>query len=68
MPFCLTPGELARVCFDLPQQRDTVDAYLRELDREAEQIRQKYEAQNPPKVTREDLLARLEKKRRQDNT
>ena len=37
-------------------------------DREAEQIRREYEAQNPPKVTREDLLARLEEKRRQDDS
>jgi uncharacterized protein (DUF433 family) len=47
--------------------RDTVDAYLHELDREADRVRQEHEAQNPPQVTREALLARLEEERRQDN-
>lgn len=47
--------------------RETVDDYLRELDHEAERVRREHEAQNPPQVTREVLLARLEEKRRQDN-
>jgi uncharacterized protein (DUF433 family) len=47
------------------RHRDTVDAYIRRMDEESERIQQEIEAQYPPKVTRADLLARLQAK--QDN-
>jgi uncharacterized protein (DUF433 family) len=45
------------------RHRQTVDEYIRRMDEEAEHIRQEWEAQYPPKVTRAELLARLEAKR-----
>ncbi|HUN07577.1 MAG TPA: DUF433 domain-containing protein [Aggregatilineales bacterium] len=40
-----------------------VDAYLRDMEAEAEAFQRNYQANNPPKVTREILLARLAAKR-----
>lgn len=43
-----------------------IDAYLRQQEVEADAFRREYEAQHPPALTREVLLARLEAKRAQD--
>lgn len=44
-----------------------IDAYLQQQEAEAEAFRRRYEAEHPPTLTREVLLARLEAKRnRQD--
>jgi len=45
------------------RHRDEVDAYLREQEAEAERFQREYEAANPPTLTREMLLARLENMR-----
>jgi uncharacterized protein (DUF433 family) len=48
--------------------RDELDAYLQHRSEEAERIRQEWEAQYPPKVTKAELLARLEaRKNNQDH-
>jgi uncharacterized protein (DUF433 family) len=48
------------------RHQDTVDAYIRRMEDEAEHIQQEIETRYPPKVTRADLLARLQAK--PDNT
>ena len=48
------------------RHRDEVDAYLRQQEVEAEAFRREYEAQHPPQITREILLARLEAKQNRD--
>jgi uncharacterized protein (DUF433 family) len=48
------------------RHRDEVDAYLLQQETEAEAFRREYEAQHPPKITREILLARLEAKQNRD--
>ena len=45
------------------RHRQEVDEYIRLMDEEAERLRQEWEAQYPPQVTRAELLARLEAKR-----
>ncbi|MBI5667156.1 MAG: DUF433 domain-containing protein [Chloroflexi bacterium] len=45
--------------------RAEVDTYLKQRQQEAERIRQEWESRNPP-VTKTELLARLDKKRRGD--
>ncbi len=45
------------------RHRQIVDDYIRRMDAEAEQLRREWEAKYPPKVTRAELLERLEKKR-----
>jgi uncharacterized protein (DUF433 family) len=40
--------------------RDEFDAYLKRREEEAERLRQEWEAKYPPKVTKAELLARLE--------
>lgn len=45
------------------RHRQAVDAYIRRMDEEAEQLRQEWEAKYPPKVTQAQLLARLEARR-----
>ena len=40
--------------------RDELDAYLQRREVEAERLRQEWEAKYPPKVTKAELLARLE--------
>lgn len=47
------------------RHKDEVDAHLREQEAEAEAAQRADEARNPPKLTREVLLARLEAKRKQ---
>ena len=42
--------------------RDELDAYLKRRETEANRIRQEIEARYPPKVTRAELLKRLEAK------
>ena len=44
--------------------RDEVDAYLKQREEEAQRVRQEWEAEYPPRITRSELLARLEEKRR----
>ena len=44
--------------------QDEVDAYLKQRDEEAARIREKWESKYPPKITRAELLARLEAKKR----
>lgn len=46
------------------RHRDSIDTYLRQQEAEAEALRREDEARNPPKLTREILLARLEAKRK----
>lgn len=41
------------------RHRDEVDAYIQRIDEEAERIRQEWEAEHPPRVTRAELEARL---------
>ena len=48
------------------RHRDEVDAYLLQQEAEAETFQREYEAQHPPKLTREILLARLAAKQKQD--
>jgi uncharacterized protein (DUF433 family) len=45
------------------RHRDTVDDYIRRMDEEAERLRHEWEAEHPPKITREELIARLEARR-----
>lgn len=45
------------------RHRETVDAYVRRMDEEGERLRQEWEAEHPPQVTRAELLARLQAKR-----
>lgn len=45
------------------RHRAEIDVYLRQQQAEAEAQQREYEAVNPPKLTREILLARLEAKR-----
>jgi uncharacterized protein (DUF433 family) len=44
------------------RHRETVDDYIRQMDKEAEQLRQEWEAEHPPKVSKAELLARLQAK------
>jgi len=47
--------------------QDELDAYLKRHEAEAERIRQEIEAKYPPKITRAELLKRLEaRKKNQD--
>ena len=41
------------------RHREEVDAYIQRMEAEAEQMRQEWEAQNPPRITRAELEARL---------
>lgn len=43
--------------------RDEVDAYLKQREDEAQRIRREWEAEYPPRITRSELLARLEEKK-----
>lgn len=43
--------------------RNELDVYLQRRDEEAERIRQEWEAKYPPKVTKAELLARLNAKK-----
>lgn len=45
------------------RHRETVDDYIRRMDEQADQLRREWEAEHPPKVTRAELLARLEARR-----
>lgn len=47
--------------YDL-RHRDSVDAYIRRMEAEAERIQREIEADYPPKITRAELLARLQSK------
>lgn len=47
------------------RHRDTVDDYIRQMEAEAEAVRQEWEAKHPPQATQAELLARLEAKRPQ---
>lgn len=42
------------------RHRESVDAYIRRMDEEGERLRQEWEAEHPPKVTRAELLAQLQ--------
>lgn len=48
------------------RHRAEVDVYLSQQEAEAEMFRRTYEAEHPPKLTREILLARLAAKRASD--
>ena len=41
------------------RHKDAVDAYIRRMENEADQLQQNVEAQYPPAASRADLLARL---------
>ena len=45
------------------RHRETVDDYIRRMDEEAEVLRREWEAEHPSKVTRTELVARLQAKR-----
>jgi uncharacterized protein (DUF433 family) len=45
------------------RHRETVDDYIRRMDEEAEGLRREWEAEHPSKVTRAELVARLQAKR-----
>lgn len=47
--------------------REELDAYLKRQAAEAERIRQEIEAKYPPKVTRAELLKRLEAKQNEQD-
>jgi uncharacterized protein (DUF433 family) len=51
----------AVIAYYLAHQNE-VDAYLKRRDEEGERIRQEWEAEHPPRLTKADLLARLEAK------
>lgn len=42
------------------RHRETVDTYIRQMEEEAERLRQDYEALTPNQPTRDDLLSRLQ--------
>lgn len=45
------------------RHREAVDRYIRQIDDEAEQLRHEWETKYPPKITKAELLARLQAKR-----
>jgi uncharacterized protein (DUF433 family) len=45
------------------RHRDAIDAYLRRMEAEAEALRREIEANQPPAITREELMARMKAKR-----
>lgn len=45
------------------RHRATVDAYIQRVDEEGERLRHEWEAEHTPKVTRAELVARLQAKR-----
>lgn len=47
---------------------EDVDAYLKHNEEEGERIRREWEAKYPPKITRAELLARLEAKKQAQGT
>ena len=49
------------------RHRETVDDYIRQMDKEAERLRQEWEAEHPPTVTKAELLARLQAKQNVPN-
>ena len=50
------------------RHREEVDAYIARMDAEGERIRQEWEAQNPPSLTRAELEARLAAKKKAQDT
>lgn len=54
----------AVIAYYLAHQTE-VDAYLKQRSQEAERIRQEWESRNPP-ITKAELLARLDNKRRSE--
>lgn len=44
------------------RHREGVDAYIHQMDDEAKALRHEWEAKHPPKITRAELLARLQAK------
>lgn len=45
------------------RHRQKVDDYIRRMDEEADHLRGEWEAEHPPRVTKAELLARLQAKR-----
>jgi uncharacterized protein (DUF433 family) len=45
------------------RHREIVDDYIRRMDEEAERLRRDWVAEHPPRVTKAELLARLQAKR-----
>lgn len=45
------------------RHRETVDEYIIRMDEQAEQLQREWEAEHPPKVTQQQLRARLQVKR-----
>lgn len=48
------------------RHREAVDAHIRRMDEEAERLRREWEAEHPPKVTKAEMLARLQAKQDSD--
>ncbi len=44
------------------RHREVVDDYIRHMEEEAERLQREWEAEYPPKITRAELLARLQSK------
>lgn len=44
------------------RHREAVDVYIRQMDNQADQLRQEWESVHPPNLTRAELLARLKAK------
>ena len=42
------------------RHRETVDAYIRQMDEEADRLRSEWEAEHPPDITQAELRARLQ--------
>lgn len=49
------------------RHRPEIDAYIRQQEAEADAFQRAYEAEHPPTLTREILLARLEANRQRQN-
>lgn len=49
------------------ENRAEVDAYIQQQREEGERIRREWESEHPPTLTKADLLARLEAKRKQND-
>jgi uncharacterized protein (DUF433 family) len=58
----LTPDQVYLVIGYYMRHRETVDDYIRQMDKEAERLREEWEAEHPPTVTKAELLARLQAK------
>ncbi|MEQ8675580.1 MAG: DUF433 domain-containing protein [Aggregatilineales bacterium] len=59
----LTPDQVYLAIGYYLRHRETVDAYIRRMEEEAEHLQRVLENEYPPTLTKADLLARLQAKR-----